>query len=321
MGLKHKQNYKVIDETLDECFVCIAMLAYNHEDFIEQALNSIITQKVKFKYKIIVAEDYSTDNTRDILKKYQIKYPNLIKLILQNKNIGAQQNNIDLLYNLEGKYTAALEGDDYWLDTFKLQKQIDFLEAHPSYSFCWTRFKTYNQNNNSFALDFNSKYFNDSQSFIDFNFEISYKGWHIGTQTLVFKNSSFSLSSCIHFKYFKDVHIVAQLLKKGKGACLNFVGAVYRIHDGGIHTSVTPFNGYKIGYLTHKEIYLDNKSNPFLKKKYLLSYKNYLNALIREGYLKKALWISFDLLFKNGQFVEFLRHLKRVVVKFTANEK
>ena len=133
-------------------------------------------------------------------------------------------------------------------------------------------------------------------------------------QTLMFRNLKFLIEASHKFKYFKDIHLIAQLLKVNKGACLNFIGSVYRVHDGGIHSSVTAFNGYRKGYLTHKEIYLDNKQNVFLKKKYLLSYKNYLNANIRAGNLKKALYMSIDLFFKNGQFVEFLRHLKRIVV-------
>lgn len=109
------------------------MVTFNHGKYIAEALDSILMQQTSYSYKIVVAEDCSTDNTREILLDYQKKYPNKFKLILQHQNIGARKNNIDLLNNLDGKYIAALEGDDYWTDPYKLQKQVDFLESNREY--------------------------------------------------------------------------------------------------------------------------------------------------------------------------------------------
>jgi len=130
-------SYKIIDTGINSPDISIAMLAYNHEKFIGEAIESVLIQKTDYTYKIIIAEDFSTDSTREIVLEYQKKYPDKIKLILQDKNVGASQNNVDLLSNLEGKYIAALEGDDYWTDPLKLQKQVDFLEANPDYSICF----------------------------------------------------------------------------------------------------------------------------------------------------------------------------------------
>lgn len=113
------------------------MLAFNHEKFIGEAIESVLIQKTNYTYKIIIAEDFSTDSTREIVLEYQKKYPDKIKLILQDKNVGASQNNVDLLTNLEGKYIAALEGDDYWTDPLKLQKQVDILESNPNLVGCF----------------------------------------------------------------------------------------------------------------------------------------------------------------------------------------
>src|SRR5690606_28545140 len=107
----------------------------------------------------------------------------------------------------------------------------------------------------------------------------------IGNLTLVYRRDFFDITVHEKFKYFKDVHLIALLLKKGKGACLSFFGAVYRIHNDGVHSSVSTYDGFYIGYKTHKEIYLDNPNNKFLKKKYLHSFKNFLNANIQQGYL------------------------------------
>ena len=114
--------------------VSVSMITYNHEKFISQAVESILMQKVSFDYEIVIGEDCSTDNTRQILLNYQKKYPDKIHLLLPEKNLGAQENSRNTLQACRGQYIAALEGDDYWTDPLKLQKQVDFLEANPEYS-------------------------------------------------------------------------------------------------------------------------------------------------------------------------------------------
>ena len=127
------KNYTIIDETLTAPMVSVAMLTFNHASYIAKAIESALMQKTTFPIKLVIAEDCSTDNTREIVMAYQKKNPEKIKVILQNYNVGFQKNNKDLFSNLEGKYVAALEGDDYWIDPYKMQKQVDFLEAHPEY--------------------------------------------------------------------------------------------------------------------------------------------------------------------------------------------
>lgn len=131
--------YQIIDSTAGIPDISVAMLAYNHEKYISVAIDSILMQQTDFTFKIVIAEDCSTDCTRDLILDYQKKFPDRFRLILQNENIGAAQNNIDLLNNLEGRYIAALEGDDYWVDPFKLQKQVSFLNENPSYEFSMGR--------------------------------------------------------------------------------------------------------------------------------------------------------------------------------------
>lgn len=120
----------------DEVLLSIGMLTYNHATYVRQALDSIIMQKVNFKYEVIVGDDCSTDGTQDILKEYAGKYPNIFTLVFREKNIGATKNNYELKFMAKGKYFACLEGDDYWTDENKLQTQIDFLETHPEYIAC-----------------------------------------------------------------------------------------------------------------------------------------------------------------------------------------
>lgn len=116
-----------------EPLVSICMLTYNHEKYIKKAIDSILMQKVNFEYEIIIGEDCSPDNTREILVEYKEKYPDKFILVLRNENIGATNNAYDIKRLTRGKYVATLEGDDFWNYEYKLQKQIDFLENHSDY--------------------------------------------------------------------------------------------------------------------------------------------------------------------------------------------
>jgi len=112
-------------------FVSIFMMTYNHQEYISQALDSIIMQKVNFNYEIVIGDDCSLDNTRSILYGYKEKYPEKIKLLFHDKNIGATKNQLEVFKNCNGKYIAMCEGDDYWTDPKKLQVQIDEMKKHP----------------------------------------------------------------------------------------------------------------------------------------------------------------------------------------------
>jgi len=111
--------------------VSISIITYNHKDFIAKALDSVLMQKTDFDYEIIVGDDFSTDGTQDILKKYQAKYPDIIQLILHpkhNPGVPGRVNNITNLYACRGEYIALLDGDDYWTNENKLSIQVAILE-------------------------------------------------------------------------------------------------------------------------------------------------------------------------------------------------
>ena len=115
--------------------VSIYVATYNHEKYIVQALDSIRTQKTKYSYEVLVGEDVSTDNTRTILKEYEKSYPGFMTVYYRDHNMYREDPNNakDLKMRCKGKYIIALEGDDYWIDPFKLEKQVDFLENHEEY--------------------------------------------------------------------------------------------------------------------------------------------------------------------------------------------
>lgn len=121
-----------------EIMVSICCLTYNQEAYVEQALKGFVSQKTSFLYEVLIHDDASTDRTADKIREYALLYPDLIKPILQTENQYARGlTNVSGTYNFpraRGRYIAMCEGDDYWTDPYKLQKQVDFLEAHPGCS-------------------------------------------------------------------------------------------------------------------------------------------------------------------------------------------
>lgn len=113
--------------------VSVAVITYNMEEYLPQLLESILVQEVAFPYEIIIDDDCSPDNTRELLREYQKKYPEHIILSLRNKNVGGSRNMYGVLRKCRGKYVALLEGDDYWDDSTKLQYQYEFMENNPQY--------------------------------------------------------------------------------------------------------------------------------------------------------------------------------------------
>lgn len=119
--------------------VSVLMLAYNHSHYIEQAVESVMAQQCDFEFEILIGEDHSTDDTRAICEALQQKHPGHIRLIVAERNVGITANFLRLVSRARGKYSAFLEGDDYWTVPDKLQLQVDLMEAHPEYAWCGGR--------------------------------------------------------------------------------------------------------------------------------------------------------------------------------------
>ena len=121
--------------------VSISCITYNHEKYIKDAIEGFLMQKTTFPVEILIHDDASTDDTAMIVREYELKYPHLIKPIYQTENQYSKQEGV--IGRLQrgrarGKYYAICEGDDYWIDPFKLQKQVEFLEDNPEYSLIWS---------------------------------------------------------------------------------------------------------------------------------------------------------------------------------------
>lgn len=201
---------------------------YNHENFIRQCLEGFILQKTLFPIEIFVQDDASTDKTTEIIKEYAAKY-NFIIHVLHTENQYSQGKNLNEYFfkNAKGKYCAFCEGDDYWTDPYKLQKQVDFLEANPDYAICCHRVRLLNQEDPSYITYTPlQKSENTIEDLADSNFII--------TLSCVFRNKLFEalppwFSDCKVGDY--PLHLLNA--QYGKIKYMPEIMGVYRIHPQG----------------------------------------------------------------------------------------
>lgn len=131
----------------EEVLVSISCLTYNHEKFIKEAIESFLMQKTNFKYEILIHDDASTDGIQEIIREYEKKYPDVIKPIYQKENQYSKGKKVSFFNNkrAKGKYIAICEGDDYWTDPYKLQKQIDYMEKNEECGMCFHNVGIYDE--------------------------------------------------------------------------------------------------------------------------------------------------------------------------------
>lgn len=134
--------------------VSICCLTYNHEKFLEKALDGIIMQKTDFSYEVIIGEDCSTDNSRKVIDSYVHRYPDIFTVIYRDRNVGTRKNMDEVFKLAKGEYFCILETDDYWIDTQKLQEQVDWLDNNPNCIAVTHRCKMVDQNDNELDLEY-----------------------------------------------------------------------------------------------------------------------------------------------------------------------
>jgi glycosyltransferase involved in cell wall biosynthesis len=212
--------------------VSVHLLTYNHAKFIAQSIESVVNQKTNFPFEIVIGDDHSTDGTSQIVDQYAAKYPELIKVVRGKTNGGPQPNSIRILENSEGKYMAALEGDDYWIDPLKLQKQADFMEQNPDFSICFTNTRVEFFENNEEPYLLNSTIEKDVFELRDLIAETEV--WFMGTATLFYTMSSiFPVQPWFHKTKSGDIPMIMLAARHGKIKYLSDLTAAYRRHAAG----------------------------------------------------------------------------------------
>lgn len=207
--------------------VSICVITYNHQDYIKQCLESIISQQTNFDFEIVIGEDCSPDHTASIVEKYAISNPN-INFLDNVKNLGPIDNFIRTLKACKGKYIAFCEGDDYWIDENKLQKQVEFLEQNPNYGGVST--------NNRWFLE-NENVFNDSVlKEGEITFESLSKSNKINSQTMLFKKRLIEDLDWMRDLKIGDWALHLLVTSKQPYYRLPEITTVYRVHEGGVHS-------------------------------------------------------------------------------------
>lgn len=250
--------------------VSVLMITYNHENFIREAIEGVLMQKTDFPVELIIGEDCSTDSTRKICLEYKAKYPDKIRLLLPEFNLGVMRNFIETMQAATGKYIALCEGDDYWTDQYKLQKQVDFLEANSDYSCCFHRYDILDEETNLKRKDNIEFLFIDNDlKGCEISTELFLNKWITQPLTIVFRKESLDINSLVKYKFTRDQHLIYHLLQSGKTYMFAFNAGVYREHMGGIHGKQSLKHQCDIGVEVAKELYRFNKSDMLLKDNYL----------------------------------------------------
>lgn len=278
-----KQNTDIV--------VSIACTAYNHENYISKTIDSFLMQKISFPFEIIIGEDCSADKTREIVIQYKKKYPELITVITSEKNIGAKKNGLRTRAACKGKYTVLCEGDDYWTDPDKLQKQVDFLEANPDFAICFHNMQIIYEGKPE-----KNKLSNINQKEITTIHDLA-KSNYIYTASSMFRKQNFELPEWFYKSPVGDYPLYLLSARYGKIKFINEVMGVYRIHDKGMWGSRT-HEHVSTNFLKTRELsigYFDKKTDKILKNQYrknamhlAITYLNINNTEDAHKYFIKA---------------------------------
>ncbi len=240
--------------------VSICTITYNHEQYIEEAICGVLNQERDFRIEFVIGDDCSKDNTRAIIDKYHKEYPDIIVPLYPKSNIGAKANSVECLLRCTGKYIAFLEGDDKWIDTTKLKRQVKFLEENPGYSMCFTDVEIIN----NIGTAQEPTFLPPPKEDIEMEEVVMSPQVFIPTATLFFRNN---LPSPLP-KFFKeansgDIAMHIMFCDMGTAKYLPGKTAAYRQHGGGVTRAENH------SYKSYRDLFkLYSEANVYYRGKY-----------------------------------------------------
>lgn len=274
-------------------FVFVRCLTYNHEKYIEDALKGFVMQKTDFPFLAVVIDDCSTDGTADIVRRYEAQYPDIIKGIYHPFNYRTSPVKMNARadyqeYIDKATYWAECEGDDYWTDPYKLQKQVDFLETNPDYIACFHNARVFNGKEYWLFNSINESHTHTAEDLIK-------RRWFIATASLLYKNIKIEYPKWSKNVVSSDYLLELLLAHEGKFYYMDDIMSVYRQEGQGISSTILNANKLKmydglIFLLTNmKELYAGEYADAFDK-----SIDNYQH--LKEDYQKELFYESHPFL-------------------------
>ena len=290
----------------NDIMLSVIVISYNQENYIRDAIESVINQETKYKYEILLADDYSPDNTNKILEEYREKYPELIKIVPRTKNLGGPANSYDACSRSKGKYICVLEGDDYWCNNNRIETMVSFLEDNPDYSAVSHLQKGINSNGKIIGIF--PKWVNKDR-------EITVKDF--------LDEKHFSLTGSVTVNYYlneelrKKLKIISSfsrnvgdyqkcifILDIGRVYIMNTAMMVYRYRNDSNNYN----SRYSIDEICIEHLHITNKLDDFYKNKY-----NFFQKYLRHftiGFFYSILKGKFSSIKKlNGEIVQGKRVL------------
>lgn len=304
------QNNNLNSET-----VSVIMITYGHEKYIREAIEGVLMQKCSFRIELIIANDASPDKTSEIVNDILLRNPNAdrIKFINRNKNIGGQNNFKDAFEQCKGKYIAHCEGDDYWTDPNKLQKQVDFLEANPDYVLTFHKIKIL-QPSGDLVEDFINKVPDNHQTIEG----LAQHGNYIHTPSIIYRNIIKELPFEMMISPIGDYFLYMILAQHGKLKYFEEEMAVYRFGVG-IHSTQNQINMSKANFKLFTLLlsyFNEPKINQILLDRQLNTLDSF-EHLIRNEY--REAFISHNIFFKAIKSLQdpkqFWRKLKHKITR------
>jgi glycosyltransferase involved in cell wall biosynthesis len=228
---------RVAEQTAcDQPTVSVAVIAYNCEQFIAQAIESVLMQETAFVVELVIGEDCSTDDTRRIVQAYAGEYPNVIRALLPKKNLGISRNYGAVWQACRGKYISWLDGDDYWRTPQKLQKQVALMEANPHYSMCGTKTQLVTASNDGAEKD--AGVLEPAVLKTEYGLADFLTGYPMHTSSMLGRRELVVLPDWLNdVGILWDACAFALYAEKGPVGYLSEVMSCWRIHAGGMWTT------------------------------------------------------------------------------------
>lgn len=290
--------------------VSVCMISYGHEKYIEEAINGVLMQECDFEIELILSNDCSPDNTDAIIQNILKNHPkgNIIKYFKHEKNLGMMPNSVFALEQCNGEYIASCEGDDFWTDKFKLQKQVDFLRNNTDCSLCFHNATVYYETSKHTKLFVNEyhKTFYTGNDILE--------NWLIPTASMVFVNvlKNNKLPSFFSKAMHGDLALQLYLFEYGNFGLVNENMCTYRINENS--ATRTFFHGLEYKYsfisqLKEMKIYFKGKYNKYFNKSIIEQKRNIIKYYYTTHFGKQFL-ILFTMI--TLEFLAIIKYKKEI---------